>query len=94
VRSIGIGGGIDVSSRGTFADVLPVRGDTLQDLVDSYEALERAVETWPTCPSAASLDGRDGFEYRYCVQQGTSARTQFPNLIDPEYPHEWDRQDR
>ena len=87
-RGAAIGGAIDLSVDSPFGAVLPVRGNTLQDVVNAYDEIVETLSTWPDCPKAASVVGQDGTEYRYCSRLASAKGSWFPG---PQYPPEWDR---
>src|SRR5262245_56403924 len=68
-RGAAIGYGIDLSIHSPFGSILPVRGNTIQDVVNAYDEIVETLSTWPDCPKAASVVGQDGTDYRYCSRR-------------------------
>lgn len=93
-RGAAFGGGVDLSVNSPFRSILPVHGNTIQDVVSAYEDILRTIAEWPDCPKAASLVGADGTDYRYCSKRGSVEESRFslsPHFERPQYPPEWDR---
>ena len=93
-RGAAIGTGIDLSIHSPFGSILPVRGETIQDVVSAYDEIVETLSTWPDCPKAASVIGQDGTDYRYCSRRASARESRSSLSLDfarPQYPPEWDR---
>jgi len=88
-RSVGLGHPLDVSDQSPFRGISPIHSKSVQEAIDRYDDLLTFVNSWPLCPDSAALRGRDGTEYRYCSQKGSTDQIRFGKLTYPRYPKEW-----
>lgn len=83
VKSIFLGGSLQVERTSAFSTMFRRRFMKVQDVVLGYDEILAVVRGWPACPKSAALSAADGSEYRYCVNRDGD------RAVHPEYPQEW-----